>query len=71
MEDNDRFKIDHSAFSVVSLDEQEEEEKKYWHSKTPHERLQAVELMRQLNYDYDPATDRIQRTIEVVKREQR
>ncbi|MGI9175894.1 MAG: hypothetical protein ACR2GR_11310 [Rhodothermales bacterium] len=29
----DPFKIDRSAFSVISLDEQDEDEKRYWHSK--------------------------------------
>ena len=64
----DRFKIDRSAFSVIALDEQDEDEKRYWHSKTPQERLAAAELMRQINYDYDPVSDRIQRVIEVVER---
>ena len=54
-------KVDRHAFSVVSLDEQEEDEKRYWRSKTPHERLEAVELTRQLLYGYDPATTRLQR----------
>ena len=65
---HDSFKIDRSAFSVISLDEQDEEEKRYWHSKTPQERLAAAELMRQINYDYDPVSDRIQRVIDVVER---
>ena len=62
------FKIDRNAFSVTSLDEQEEDEKRYWHSKTPQERLAAAELMRQINYGYDPVNDRIQPLFEVVKR---
>ena len=44
----DQLKIDRNAFSAISLDEQEEDEKRYWRSKTPHERLQAVEKMRQI-----------------------
>ena len=64
----DHLKIDRSAFSVIALDEQDEDEKRYWHSKTPQERLAAAELMRQINYDYDPVSDRIQRVIEVVER---
>ena len=64
-------KLDRTAFSVIKMDEQDEDLKRYWHSKTPHERLEAVELMRQLNYDYDPATDRVQRVLEVVERPRR
>ena len=63
------FKMDKSALSVTSLSE-ESDEKAYWHAKTPHERLKAVELMRQINYGYDPATTRIQRVLEVVQLKQ-
>ena len=41
----DTFKMDKSVLSVTPLSE-ESDEKAYWHSKTPHERLEAVELMR-------------------------
>ena len=60
--------LDRRAFSVVSLDEQDDDEKRYWRSKTPHERLEAVELTRQLLYGYDPATARLQRILEVAQR---
>jgi hypothetical protein len=59
--------LDKSAFSVKSFAEADEEDRAYWHSRSPQERLEALEIMRQLNYDYDPATDRIQRTLEVVE----
>ena len=38
----------------------------YWHSRTPQERVWALELMRQKAYGYDPATTRLQRVLEVV-----
>ena len=41
--------MDKRAFSVASLFD-EPDEKTYWLSKTPYERLQAVELMRQVVY---------------------
>ena len=63
------FKMDKGVLSVTSLSE-ESDEKAYWHAKTPHERLKAVELMRQINYGYDPATTRIQRVLEVVQLKQ-
>ncbi len=62
------FKIDRSAFSVISFDEQLEDEKRYWRSKTPHERLEAVEITRQILYGYDPDTARLQRVLEVARR---
>lgn len=52
--------MDKSAFSVASLYD-EPDEKAYWLSKTPHERLLAVEVMRQIVYGYDPASERLQR----------
>ena len=63
------FKMDKSVFSVTSLSE-ESDEKAYWQTKTPHERLKAVELMRQIKYGYDPATTRIQRVLKVAQLKQ-
>ena len=68
MSDSPEFKIDKTAFSVVPLS-QADDEKEYWLSKTPHERLQAIELMRQVLYGYDPATTRIEKVFEIVRRE--
>ena len=62
----DTFKMDKSALSVASISE-ETDDKEYWHAKTPQERLEAVELMRQINYSYDPSTTRLQRILEVVQ----
>lgn len=59
-------KMDKSVFSVGSLFD-EPDEKAYWLSKTPHDRLQAVELMRQINFGYDPTTVRLQRILEVAR----
>ena len=58
--------MDKSTLSVISLSE-ESDEKEYWHAKTPRERLEAVELMRQINYGYNPTTTRLQRVLEVVQ----
>ena len=62
----DTFKMDKGVLSIISLSE-ESDEREYWHSKTPHERLEAVELMRQINYGYDPTTTRLQRVLEVAQ----
>jgi hypothetical protein len=59
-------KMDKTAFSVASLFD-ESDEKAYWLSKTPLERLEALELMRQWMYGYDPATARLQRVYSVAK----
>ena len=60
-------KVQRTAFAVASALEPSDE-KSYWLSKTPYERLEAVELMRQIIYGYDPSTTRLQRVFEVAKR---
>lgn len=61
-------RLDKTAFSVSTLDQNDEDEKAYWLSKTPYERLEAVETMRQIIYGYDPTTTRLQRVFEVTQR---
>ena len=61
-------KVDRSAFSVTPVDEKSAEDDRYWHAKTPEERLAALEQLRQIAYGYDPATEQLQRILEVVKR---
>jgi hypothetical protein len=66
----DRFgfpKIDKTAFTVASLFDQSDE-KSYWLSRTSSERLEAVELMRQIIYGYNPSATRLQRVLEVTQR---
>jgi hypothetical protein len=60
--------IDRTAFSVVTFSEKQEDEKTYWLSKTPHDRLEAVEITRRILYGYDSATARLQRVFEVAER---
>jgi hypothetical protein len=60
-------RLDRSVLIVSSPDENWEE-KSYWFSKTPDERLEAVEQMRQIVYGYDPATTRLQRFFEIAQR---
>ncbi|HLE55820.1 MAG TPA: hypothetical protein VJB15_01920 [Rhodothermia bacterium] len=62
-----KSRLDRSAFSVKTFAEADDDDRAYWHSLSPQERLAALEKMRRLNYDYDPAADRIQRTLEVAQ----
>jgi len=57
--------VDRSVFRVDSLRD-ESDERAYWRSRTPLERLQALELLRQINYGYDPATARLQRVLKLL-----
>jgi hypothetical protein len=62
----DSVRLNRSAFRVDSLSDASDE-KAYWRSKTPLERLYALESMRQIIYGYDPATTRLQRVLEVAE----
>ena len=50
------------------IEEAERSGPAYWHSRTPQERVLAVELMRQRAYGYDALTaPRLQRVLEIVQ----
>jgi len=57
-----------TVIAVRSFDEAEKMDRDYWWSRTPQERMAAMERLRQMNYDYDPVTDRVQRVLEIVER---
>ncbi len=59
-------RMDRRLTGVRSLEE-EGDDRKFWHSQTPEQRLLAAELMRQIVYGYDPSTDRLQRVLRVVE----
>lgn len=64
------FRMDKTALSVVSLGG-EPDDREFWASKTPAERLAAVEFLRQVQYGYDPAATRLQRILEITQLERR
>ncbi|MEM7111241.1 MAG: hypothetical protein AAF614_02325 [Chloroflexota bacterium] len=64
---NRKYRVDKTAFSAASLHD-ESDEVAYWQTKTVAERLQAIELMRQVLYGYDPSSTRFQRVFAVVER---
>ena len=66
VKDRNLFRMDRSTLSVTTFSEKSGD-KEYWLSKMPQERLAALELMRQINYGYDPTTARLQRVLEIVE----
>jgi hypothetical protein len=68
MDNFDFPRVDRTAFTIASLSDPSDE-KEYWLSKTPEERLEAVELMRQIIYGYDPSATRLQRVLEITQRQ--
>lgn len=45
---------------LLNSEEARREDRVYWHSKTPAERLAAAEQLRQIAYGYDAVAARIQ-----------
>lgn len=65
------LKMDKTVVSVVDLSHDSgHDDVQYWLSKTPTERLIALETLRQQYYGYDPNTARFQRLFEVVEQAQ-
>lgn len=58
-------RVDRTAFSVIPLNE-DHDDADYWRSRSPQERLEALELMRRTLYG-ERATERLQRVLEVAQ----
>jgi hypothetical protein len=63
-------RVDRSAIGKAPLSQQGHDHA-YWLKQTPRKRLEALELMRQLNYDYNPDTARLSRRLGLAKRKAR
>jgi hypothetical protein len=63
----DEARVDRRAFSVMSLAEAEQADQAYWRSRTPDERLEALELSRQIAYGYDPTARGLSGFFEVAQ----
>lgn len=59
-----RFKVA-KVFTICPLEG--DDQKTFWALKTPQERLEALETMRQIAYGYDPVTTRLQRIFEIIE----
>ncbi len=68
MSHRDPFRVDRTAFSVGDLHDPPDD-KAYWLARTPLERLEAIEVMRQTLYGYNPASTRLQRILTVAQLE--
>jgi len=59
------IKLDKRFFSVASLSDQLDD-KGYWFSKDPIERMRHIEVLRRINYGHG-ATSRLQRVLEITE----
>lgn len=62
----DQMRLDKTVFSFGTL-ENEGDNRAFWRDRTPMERLEALELMRQSAYGYDPDTTRLCRVLEIAE----
>ena len=64
----DELTLDRTSFSIISFGggSLEDDERAYWWSCTPQERMRQLEYLRQMNYG-DQAGERLQRILEVVE----
>jgi len=62
----DTFRVARSAVSIGKVSD-EPDERHYWWSRTPLQRLEAVEYLRRMNYG-DDATAGLQRVLEITQR---
>jgi hypothetical protein len=61
-----QYQVDRAYFSVGTLDDNSDE-KQYWLTRTPTERLLAVEMTRQVIYGYASTAPRFQRVFEFAE----
>ncbi len=56
----------------ISLKDKRNYDLEYWLSKTPEERISAIEFLRQQFYETeDGSAPRLQRVVKIIRREQR
>ncbi|MEX2606978.1 MAG: hypothetical protein WD708_06500, partial [Kiritimatiellia bacterium] len=55
----------HSLSRLQELDDRDDVA--YWRSQSPESRWEALELLRQTFYGYDPTTTRLSRFFEIIK----
>ena len=63
--------VDRTAFQVTTFAEADRDDRAFWFSRTPVERLQHVERLRELNYGPEVVDQRLQRVLAVLERPRR
>ena len=61
------MRVDRTALCVSGLHD-EPDDRRYWWSRTPAERLAAIETMRRVIYGHAATTGRLQRVLEITQR---
>ena len=68
MREVDKLKMDRSILEVVDMKTVDDstQDLRFWLSKTPLERLEGIEILRQSFYSYDPISERLPRFFEIT-----
>jgi hypothetical protein len=61
------FRVDRTVMSVGTLTDAPDD-RQYWWSRSPEERLEAVEFLRRMNYGHDAAAG-LSRVLEIARRD--
>lgn len=66
MKKKNKYKVNRNILSITMLGESDETV--FWSKKTPIERLEELEINRQIIYGYGSTPPRLQRILEVAQR---
>ena len=67
MREIDQLRVERGSLQVIDLKDVEDlDDLRFWLGKSPLERLEGLEVMRQSQYAYDPLSERLPRLFEVV-----
>jgi hypothetical protein len=65
-QENEKYRVNRAILSISKL--RESDEYVYWRKKSPIERLEELEINRQIIYGYGSTPPRLQRILEVTER---
>jgi hypothetical protein len=66
-----RARLARSKVTRTTLAGAERQDNAAWRKMTPRQRLETVELLRQMNHNYDPATARLPRVYTITQQASR
>jgi hypothetical protein len=62
------FPVKWSSVEVTTLEQAEQDDRAYWRSKSPQERMAALEMLRRVAYSCGPTASGLRGPVEVVER---
>ena len=63
--------VPRSGLQVMTHLEADQKDREYWWSRTPLERMQHLEALREMNYGPEVLNERLQRVLTVLERPRR